>query len=241
MTREREDALVVEDLSVAIAGQAILHGVALRVPDLGAVCVLGANGAGKTTLMRAVSGMYAATSGRVRLFGRDIAGRPSHEIARMGLAHAPEGRHVFPSMTVRENLQLGFGAQPQQGFQARLDYVLDLFPVLRERLGQRAGSLSGGEQQMLCIGRGLMASPRILLLDEPSLGLAPMVVGAIFALIRRIRADGTAVLLVEQNARAALAVSDHAYVMESGRLVLEGPSAELAADPRVAAAYLGGA
>ena len=204
------------------------------------VSVLGSNGVGKTTLMRAISGIYRATSGSVRFLGEDIVHWPPHRIVAAGLAQAPEGRQIFSSMTVEENLRLGAG--PRAGAQAVGDLarVFGLFPVLQDRLAQKAGSLSGGEQQMLCVARALMARPKLLLMDEPSLGLAPKLVRQIFDLIATIRAAGTAILLVEQNARAALRVADTAHVMESGRIVLSGPAKELASDERIRSAYLGG-
>lgn len=229
--------LEVRDLVVRMGAQTILHGISLDVPAGGIVTVLGSNGVGKTTLMRALSGVYRATSGTIRLLGEDITALPSHAIVRRGLAQAPEGRQIFGAMTVAENLRLGAIGEADQ---ALLERVLTLFPVLRDRYRQRAGSLSGGEQQMLCVGRAMMAQPKLLLMDEPSLGLAPKLVKQIFDLVATIRADGTPVLLVEQNARAALRVADHAYVMDGGRIVLEGPARELAEDERVKAAYLGG-
>lgn len=233
--------LEVHDLNVPIGAQPVLKGVSLTVPRNGIVCVLGSNGVGKTTLMRAISGIYRNATGRLRFDGKDILNLAPHEIVRRGVSQAPEGRHVFANMTVGENLHVGATVRPAGEMTANLDRVMGLFPLLRERFRQKAGSLSGGEQQMLCIGRAMMARPVLLLLDEPSLGLAPLVVRQIFALIARIRAEGTAVLLVEQNARAALHIADHAYVMEGGRTTLDGPAAEVAREARVAAAYLGGA
>jgi branched-chain amino acid transport system ATP-binding protein len=229
--------LEVRDLVMRMGPQTILGGVSLTVPEGGIVTVLGSNGVGKTTLMRALSGVYRATSGTIRLMGEDITALPSHAIVRRGLAQAPEGRQIFGAMTVAENLRLGATGDADA---ALLERILTLFPILRERYRQRAGSLSGGEQQMLCVGRAMMARPRLLLMDEPSLGLAPKLVKQIFDLVATIRAEGTPVLLVEQNARAALRVADHAYVMDGGRIVLEGPARELAQDERVKAAYLGG-
>jgi branched-chain amino acid transport system ATP-binding protein len=229
--------LAAENLVVRMGQQTILHGVSLAVPEGSIVTVLGSNGVGKTTLMRALSGVYRPAGGTLRLRGDDITGLPSHAIVRRGLAQAPEGRQIFGAMTVAENLRLGAVGDVDP---ALLEHVLGLFPILRERYRQRAGSLSGGEQQMLCVGRALMARPKLLLMDEPSLGLAPKLVKQIFDLIGTIRREGTPVLLVEQNARAALAVADHAYVMDGGRIVLEGPARELADDDRVRAAYLGG-
>jgi branched-chain amino acid transport system ATP-binding protein len=234
-------ALKVDGLVVRMGAQQILGGVSLVVPERGVVTVLGANGVGKTTLMRTISGVYRASAGSIALAGEPIASLPPHRIVAKGLAQAPEGRQVFSAMSVRENLVLGGGALRGHAFDRALDEVLQRFPVLRERLPQQAGSLSGGEQQMLCIGRALMSRPRLLLLDEPSLGLAPKIVKQIFDLVASIRAGGTAILLVEQNVRAALKVADYGYVMEGGRFVLEGPAAQLRDDPRVRDAYLGGA
>ena len=230
------NVLEVENLSVAMGPQEILRGISLAVGADEIVAVLGSNGVGKTTLMRAVSGVYRAKSGAIRFMGEDIAGRRAHEIVARGLLQAPEGRQIFATMSVRENLVLGGG---ERGLEA-LDEVLRLFPALGGRLGQKAGSLSGGEQQMLTIARALMRRPRLLLLDEPSLGLAPKLVRRIFDLVAEIRARGVPILLVEQNARAALAVADRAYVLEGGRVALAGPARELAADPRILEAYLGG-
>ena len=235
-----EPLLRVSHLGVRIGQQTILHDVSIEVPQSGIVSVLGSNGVGKTTLMRALSGVYKTTSGQVTFEGRDITNRPPHEIVAGGLAQAPEGRQIFSAMTVLENLKLGAGKRPASEFAQDLDRMLTRFPRLKERIGQKAGSMSGGEQQMLCIARALMSRPRLLLMDEPSMGLAPIVVRQVFELVRDIRAEGTAVLLVEQNARAALRVADTAYVMDSGRIVLEGDAASMAKDPRVSAAYLGG-
>jgi len=231
--------LQVRGLEVSMGALKILRGIDLDVPAGGIVTVLGANGVGKTTLMRALSGVYVPSAGSISLMGDEIAGLPSHAIVARGMAQAPEGRQIFPAMTVAENLRLGAVAR-SGGTADDLARIFTLFPVLKERVSQRAGSLSGGEQQMLTIGRALMARPKLLLLDEPSLGLAPMLVRRIFELIARIRQDGTTILLVEQNARAALRVADIAHVMEGGRIVLSGPAAELAEDERVRAAYLGG-
>jgi branched-chain amino acid transport system ATP-binding protein len=234
-----EPILRMRGLEVAMGALQILRGIDLDVPAGGIVTVLGANGVGKTTLMRALSGVYVPSAGSITFLGEEIAGLPSHAIVARGMAQAPEGRQIFPAMTVAENLRLGAVAR-SGGTAEDLDRIFTLFPVLKERISQRAGSLSGGEQQMLTIGRALMARPKLLLLDEPSLGLAPMLVRMIFELIARIRQEGTPILLVEQNARAALRVADTAHVMEGGRIVLSGPAAALAEDERVRAAYLGG-
>lgn len=232
--------LEVKDLHVKMGVQEILRGVDLAVPERGIVAILGANGVGKTTLMRAISGVYQVSAGSIRLRGTDIANWRSHKVVRMGIAQAPEGRQIFGSMSVMENLILGAGSGRKTGFDASLERVLAMFPVLNDRLKQRAGSLSGGEQQMLCIGRALMSEPSLLLLDEPSLGLAPKIVRQIFDLVVQIREQGAAILIVEQNAKAALKVADYGYVMEGGGIVLEGVAAELQADERVRHAYLGG-
>lgn len=233
-------ALQVDRLVVRMGAQQILNEVSVQVPEHGVVTVLGANGVGKTTLMRTVSGIYHATGGSIRFAGQPITNLAAHRIVAQGLAQAPEGRQVFSNMSVRENLVLGGAMLPREAFEATFEDVLQRFPLLRARLVQQAGSLSGGEQQMLCIGRALMSRPRLLLLDEPSLGLAPKIVKQIFDLVASIRAAGTAILLVEQNVRAALKVADYGYVMEGGRVVLEGPAAQLRDDPRVRDAYLGG-
>lgn len=228
--------LAIADLHVAMGPQEILHGVRLEVPEGAIVAVLGSNGVGKTTLMRTVSGIYRARQGSITFRGQPITNMPAHRIVQLGLSQAPEGRQIFSNMNVRENLVLGGG---DIGL-GELDRVLAMFPVLGERLRQNAGSLSGGEQQMLCIARALMRKPTLLLLDEPSLGLAPKIVAQIFDLVGRIRAEGVSILLVEQNARAALRIADHAAVLEDGRIVLAGPADQLRDDPRIAEAYLGG-
>ena len=234
-------ALHVEALEVAYGRVTAVHGVTLTVPEGATVCLIGANGAGKTTILRTVSGLHRPRAGRIRFGAADIAGRPAHRIAAAGLRHVPEGRQCFAELTVAENLALGAYLVPHRAEVARRQAeVLSRFPRLRERLAQHAGTLSGGEQQMLAIGRALMGAPKLLLLDEPSMGLAPLFVEEIFAIIAALKAEGTTILLVEQNASAALDVSDHAYVLETGRVVLEGPAADVAADPGVAAAYLGG-
>ncbi|MBC7800577.1 MAG: ABC transporter ATP-binding protein, partial [Gemmatimonadaceae bacterium] len=194
-----------------------------------------------TTPMRAISGLVRPRAGTIRFDGREIAGTPAHRIAAAGLRQVPEGRQCFAELTVAENLALGAYLVPDRAeILRRQEAVLGRFPRLRERLTQLAGSMSGGEQQMLAIGRALMGAPRLLLMDEPSMGLAPLFVEEIFAIIAALKADGTTILLVEQNASAALDVADHAYVLETGRIVLSGPAAQVANDPAVAAAYLGG-
>ena len=233
--------LVVDGLEVAYGRIAVVHGVSLVVRPGAIACLIGANGAGKTTIMRVISGLVRARAGRVVFGDADIGGRAAHRIAAAGLRQVPEGRQCFAELTVAENLALGAYLVPGRAEIARRqEAVLQRFPRLRERLAQFAGSLSGGEQQMLAIGRALMGAPKLLLLDEPSMGLAPLFVEEIFAIIADLKRDGTTILLVEQNASAALDVADHAYVLETGRVVLEGPARTVAADPKVAAAYLGG-
>ncbi len=234
-------SLEINGLDVAYGRTPAVRGISIAVPDGQVVCLIGANGAGKTTTMRAISGLVRPRAGQIRFDGRDITGQAAHRIAAAGLRQVPEGRQCFAELTVAENLALGAYLTPDRAEIARQqERVLARFPRLRERLGQLAGSMSGGEQQMLAIGRALMGAPRLLLLDEPSMGLAPLFVEEIFAIIAALRADGTTILLVEQNASAALDVADFAYVLENGRVVLSGPASEVASNPAVAAAYLGG-
>lgn len=228
--------LEIENLALRIGVQDILRDVSVAVPAGGIVAVLGANGVGKTSLMRCISGIYHATGGKIVLEGEDITRLKSHQIADRGILQAPEGRQIFSNMSVMENLLIGGGPLKRR----ELDHVLGLFPLLEERLKQQAGSLSGGEQQMLCIGRALMRKPKLLLLDEPSLGLAPRLVRFIFSLVERIREEGYSVLIVEQNVKAALRIADYGLVVENGRVVIESAAQNLSNDPRVAAAYLGG-
>jgi len=216
-----------------------LRGVSLDVRSGETVCIIGNNGAGKTTMLKTVSGLLKPERGSVRFEGADITGQPAHCIARRGLAHVPEGRHVFPRLTVLENLEMGAYFQNGRELSRAFEHVFALFPVLDQRKSQLAGTLSGGEQQMLAIGRALMARPMLLMLDEPSMGLAPVVVDRIFDIIRRINQEGVTVLLVEQNARRALQVASRGYVLETGNIVLEGLSETLFQDPGVQKAYLG--
>jgi branched-chain amino acid transport system ATP-binding protein len=233
--------LLVEGLEVAYGRTAALKGIDLRVDEGKVVCLIGANGAGKTTTMRALSGLLRPAAGRIRFDGADITGRRAHRIAALGMRHVPEGRQIFAGLTVAENLSIGAWLEPAAAERARRrEEVLARFPRLRERLDQLAGSMSGGEQQMLALGRALMGAPKLLLLDEPSMGLAPLFVEEIFVIIADLRREGRTILLVEQNASAAFEVADYAYVLETGRIVLEGPAAEVAHDPAVVAAYLGG-
>jgi branched-chain amino acid transport system ATP-binding protein len=237
--------LVVKDLHAGYGLSEVLVGASLTVKAGAVVALIGANGAGKTTTMRAVSGLVAPSRGEVLLDGQAVQGLPASRIARLGLAHSPEGRKVFAPLSVEDNLLLGaFRHLPRFfGFRAEgaadLARVYELFPRLAERRGQQAGTLSGGEQQMLAIGRALMARPKVMLLDEPSMGLAPVIVQEVFRTIRRLKAEGMTMLLVEQFAQQALDVADYAYVMERGRIAVEGTPAQLRRDERVVAAYLG--
>lgn len=235
-----EPLLVVQGLEVAYGAIPAVKGVDLEVRAGEIVTVIGANGAGKTTALNAISGLVPPKAGTIRFEGRSLVGLRPDEIVRAGVVQVPEGRAILTRLTVAENLRLGAHVRRDREAAARdLEVTLRRFPVLRERARQLAGTLSGGEQQMLAVGRALMARPRLLLLDEPSTGLAPLVVAEIFALVARIRAEGTAVLLVEQNARQALRIADRAYVLEIGRVVMAGPAAELAESPDVRRAYLG--
>jgi branched-chain amino acid transport system ATP-binding protein len=230
--------LDVEDMEVRYGAIRAIKGISFHVEDGEIVALLGANGAGKTTTQKTISGMLRPSAGQIVFAGERIDGVPAHELIGLGICHVPEGRRVFPRMTVAENLEMG-AFRFKRMDQAVLERVLELFPRLRERFRQVAGTLSGGEQQMLAIGRALMGKPRLLLLDEPSMGLAPLVVAQIFEIIREINSSGVTVLLVEQNAAQALALADRGYVLETGELVLEGTGAQLLADDRVRAAYLG--
>jgi branched-chain amino acid transport system ATP-binding protein len=234
--------LEVENLVARYGRITALTGISLHVDEGEVVALIGANGAGKTTTLRAISGFVRPSAGRIVFDGQDLRGRAPHAIVRLGIGHSPEGRRVFPRMTVRENLELGaFTRSSKREIAADIEHVLDTFPRLRERFAQRAGTMSGGEQQMLAIGRALMGRPRLLLLDEPSLGLSPLLVGTIFRVIREINARGTTILLIEQNATQALAVATRGYVLEVGAVTHEDSSANLSASPAVQAAYLGGA
>jgi branched-chain amino acid transport system ATP-binding protein len=218
----------------------VLRGIDLSIPAGSITALIGANGAGKTTLLRAISGIIPAEAGTIRYDGHDIVGMPPQDIVRAGLVQVPEGRRLFPDMTVQENLLVGSSspvARPKRD--ENLATVFELFPKVRERGAQLAGTLSGGEQQMVAIARALMASPRLLLLDETSLGLAPIVVDEIFVAVRRLVAQGLTILVVEQNTALALEVADHGYVLEQGRFAIQGAASSLAADPRVRQAYLG--
>jgi branched-chain amino acid transport system ATP-binding protein len=233
--------LTLQDVRVFYGAIQAVKGISLEVRERELVAIVGANGAGKTTTLRTISGIYRPTTGSITFEGRNLAALPSHEIVALGISQAPEGRQIFGSLSVRDNLMLGATRRADRASIAQeLDYLVSLFPVLGERMNQSGGTLSGGEQQMLAIARALMAKPRLLLLDEPSLGLAPMLVNRIFAVISRLKETGVTILLVEQNARKALEIADRAYVMETGRVILSGDAHELAANPEIEKAYLGG-
>lgn len=233
--------LEIRDLNVSYGAIQALRGVSLRVEEGQIVTMIGANGAGKSTTLRTISGLLRPTSGTIDFDGRPLVRRPPHEIVREGLVQVPEGRGIFANLSVAENVALGaYCRTDHNSVRASRQRGLELFPRLRERLKQSAGTLSGGEQQMLAIVRALVAKPRLLLLDEPSLGLAPQITQTIFQVIQEIRSQGTTILLVEQNARMALKVADYAYVLETGQVAMQGPATELAASDDVRKAYLGG-
>ncbi|MBH1984382.1 amino acid/amide ABC transporter ATP-binding protein 2 (HAAT family) [Janthinobacterium sp. 35] len=237
--------LTIQNLHAAYGKVEVLHGISLEVPKGKLVTLIGSNGAGKTTTMRAISGMLKPKSGTVTLGGKDVTGLDSHRIARAGLAHSPEGRRVFASMSVTDNLLLGAfprftRSRPKGDIKGDLDKALELFPRLKERRDQLAGTLSGGEQQMLAMARAVMLNPEVILLDEPSMGLAPILVEEVFRIITRLKGEGVTMLLVEQFAAAALNVADYGYVLENGSISVHGPAESLKTDPKVIAAYLGG-
>ncbi len=237
--------LKIENLHASYGKVEVLHGISLEVPKGKVVTLIGSNGAGKTTTMRAISGMIKPKQGSVTLSGQDITGLESHKIARAGLAHSPEGRRVFATMSVTDNLILGAfprftRSRPRGDVNRDLEKALELFPRLKERQHQLAGTLSGGEQQMLAMARAVMLNPDVILLDEPSMGLAPILVEEVFRIIARLKAEGVTMLLVEQFAAAALNVADYGYVMENGKISVHGPAERLKHDPAVQAAYLGG-
>jgi len=234
--------LEIKNLAVSYGAITALHGISLSVPPGRIVTLIGANGAGKTTTLKTVSGLLRARSGEILYDGKNIAGLPTHQIVKLGISHVPEGRMIFANLTVMENLQMGAYLQKdRQVIQRELDYVFTTFPRLQEREKQIAGTLSGGEQQMLAMGRALMSRPKFLMLDEPSLGLAPLLVKTIFEKIVEInRQQGITILLVEQNANLALEVSHYGYVLETGKITLQGDSAVLRQNPQVKSAYLGG-
>lgn len=237
------ELLSVHDLHVSYGKIEVLRGVSLNVMEGEIVALLGSNGAGKTTTMRAISGLVRPSGGQITLDGTELARLRGHQIVALGLSHVPEGRRIFGSLTIEENLRLGgylLRRDPAE-IARRMQFSFETFPRLRERREQLGGTLSGGEQQMLAIARALMLKPRLLILDEPSMGLAPKLVRAIFAIIRNVRRQGVSILLVEQNARQALRIADRAYVLENGHIALSGPAQDLATDPRVRATYLGAA
>ena len=240
--------LTLDNLHVSYGAICALHGISLEINRGEIVTLIGANGAGKTTLLRTISGLLKPTAGTIRFFAKndgaaaaDLGQLPAHAIVRLGVSHAPEGRQVFPNLSVRENLLLGaYQVKSREQIAADLERCHHLFPILRERSGQKAGTLSGGEQQMLAIGRALMARPSLLLLDEPSLGLAPLIVRKIFEIIKTINAEGTTIFLVEQNAHMALTIAHRAYVLQTGRVILSDQASRLLENPEVKNAYLGG-
>jgi branched-chain amino acid transport system ATP-binding protein len=232
--------LIVDDLHVYYGNIAAVKGISLTVFPGEIVTLIGGNGAGKSTTMRTISGLLRPKRGTVHFEGERVSGLKGHEVAKRGIAQSPEGRRIFPRMTVTENLELGaFLRSDKAEIAADMERVFELFPRLKERLTQKSGTLSGGEQQMLAMGRALMAQPRLLLLDEPSMGLAPVLVESVFETITKVNEQGTTVLLVEQNALAALNIANHAYVLETGLITLEGPAKELANNDQVRKAYLG--
>jgi branched-chain amino acid transport system ATP-binding protein len=237
--------LTIENLQAGYGKVEVLHGVSIQVPKGKIVTLIGSNGAGKTTTMRAISGMIKPVSGKITLSGQDITGLESHQIAKRGLAHSPEGRRVFPTLSVLDNIRLGAfvrytNTRPKGDVESDLQKALEMFPRLKERTHQLAGTLSGGEQQMLAMARAVMLNPEVFLLDEPSMGLAPILVEEVFNIISRLKNQGVTMLLVEQFAAAALKVADYGYVLENGRISVHGPADKLKDDPAVKAAYLGG-
>lgn len=233
--------LTINDINVFYGAIHAIKGVSLEVNEGEIVTLIGANGAGKSTILRTISGLLKPKTGSIQFEGQEIAGMPAHEIVKTGISQVPEGRRIFAEMSVLENLELGaFTRKDKDGIKVDMELVFDRFPRLKERIGQLAGTLSGGEQQMLAMGRALMSRPRLLLLDEPSMGLAPLLIKEIFAIIQDINKTGTTVLLVEQNANMALSIAHRAYVLETGRITLSGDAKELAASDEVRKAYLGG-
>ena len=232
--------LNVNDINVYYGAIHAIKGVSFQVNDGEVVTLIGANGAGKSTILNTVCGLLHSRTGSVEFLGQDLAGIPAHKLVERGLAHVPEGRRIFQHMTVEENLEMGAYTQPRSSVDPNLERVFEQFPRLKERRRQVAGTLSGGEQQMLAMGRGLMSDPKLLMLDEPSMGLAPILVEQIFDIIKRLHQAGTTILLVEQNARMALSVADRGYVLETGKIVATGTGDELLHDEAVKKAYLGG-
>ena len=232
--------LKIEDLQVFYGGIHALKGISLEVPENKIITLIGANGAGKSTTLRAICNQVPAASGKIYFQGEDITGKPTADIIKKGITLFPEGRRIFANLTVMENLQMGaYARKDKQGIHKDIQKVFELFPRLKEREWQVAGTLSGGEQQMLAIGRALMSRPRLLMMDEPSLGLAPLLVREVFRIIRDIHSDGMTILLIEQNATAALGIADYGYVLETGKITLQGPGRELAENEQVKKAYLG--
>ncbi len=232
--------LKVNDINVYYGAIHAIKGVSFEVNDGEVVTLIGANGAGKSTILNTVSGLLRSRTGSVEFLGKNLGSVPAHKIVDMGIAHVPEGRRVFLQMTVEENLEMGAFTRPNSGVAGHLERVYEQFPRLKERRRQIAGTLSGGEQQMLAMGRGLMSDPKLLMLDEPSMGLAPILVEQIFDIIKELHKAGTTILLVEQNARMALSVADRGYVLETGKIVTSGAGADLLNDEAVKKAYLGG-
>lgn len=233
--------LTINDINVFYGAIHAIKGVSLEVNEGEIVTLIGANGAGKSTILRTISGLLKPKTGSIQFVGQEIAGMSAHEIVKTGISQVPEGRRIFAEMSVLENLELGaFTRKDKDGIKADMELVFERFPRLKERIGQLAGTLSGGEQQMLAMGRALMSRPRLLLLDEPSMGLAPLLIKEIFTIIQDINKTGTTVLLVEQNANMALSIAHRAYVLETGRITLSGDAKELAASDEVRKAYLGG-
>ena len=235
-----EEILKVENIDVYYGAIHAIKGISFHVNQGEVVTLIGANGAGKSTTLQTISGLLRSRTGSIEFCGENISNTPSHKIVEKGLAQVPEGRRIFLQMSVQENLEMGAYTQPGAGIDTDLERVFQQFPRLKERRRQIAGTLSGGEQQMLAMGRALMSHPKLLMLDEPSMGLAPILVEQIFEIIRQLHKDGTTILLVEQNAQMALSVADRAYVMETGKITLSGTGAELAASDQVKKAYLGG-
>ncbi len=232
--------LKIEDLHVFYGGIHALKGISLHVPKGKIITLIGANGAGKSTTLRTITGLVKAKKGSIKFLDKEILGYPAHKIVHMGIAMAPEGRRVFPNLSVLENLKLGaYFRTDESNIEKDLDWVYELFPRLKERKKQKAGTLSGGEQQMLAVGRALMSKPDLLLMDEPSLGLAPLLVKEIFEIVQQINEEGRTILLIEQNAKAALKIAHYGYVLETGRIILEGTGQDLLNNEEVKKAYLG--
>ncbi len=232
--------LHVENIQVYYGVINAIKGVTFEVNEGEVIALIGANGAGKTTILHTITGLVAPSSGRILFEGHDLLKTPAHKIISLGMAHVPEGRRIFQQLTVYENLKLGaYTLRSKEKIERNLSYIYTHFPRLEERKNQVAGTLSGGEQQMLAMGRALMSNPKILLMDEPSMGLSPLLVSEIFKIIKEVSEEGTTVLLVEQNAKKALSIADRAYVLETGKIVMQGKADALASDPRIQAAYLG--